>query len=206
MNIYEKEQIKCSVCGKNIGELDVESKVIFPLCGKCHKKERQIIRKGIEKILIPVDVSEKSYKALDVAIYLSKHLGAEITIINVIPPVKIGKISFAEDVFKEVQSIAEKSIKRAMNYCEYKNIIAHNKILKGEEADEIIKFATKSNIDLIVMGSTGKKAIKELVFGSISNFVMHNSNIPVLTVKESSPKIGSKVSKTKSKIKPKKKS
>ncbi len=203
MNIYEKEQIKCSVCGKNIGELDVESKVIFPLCKKCNKKETQIIRNGIDKILVPVDISAKSYKALDVAIYISKHLGAEITVMHVIPPVKVGKISFVEDVFKQVQHEADKSIKKAMKYCEDKNTTAHTKVVKGEEADEIIKFATKSNFDLIVMGSTGKEAVKELVFGSISNYVLHNSNIPVLSVKESSPKFGARVAKTRSKSKPK---
>ena len=203
MNIYEKDQVKCSVCGKTIGEVDVESKITFPLCKKCNNKERQIIRKEIEKILVPVDISAKSYKALDVAIYLSKHLGAEITVMHVIPPVKVGKISFVKDVFKQVQSEAKKSIKNAMRYCESKNTTAHNKIAKGEEADEIIKFATKHNFDLIVMGSTGKEAVKELVFGSISNYVMHNSNIPVLSVKESSPRFGTKLAKTRSKSKPK---
>jgi len=203
MNIYEKDQVKCSVCGKIIGEIDVESKIVFPLCRKCNKKERQIIRKGIEKILVPVDISAKSYKALDVAIYLSKHLGAEITVMHVIPPVNVGKVSFVKDVFKQVQFEAEKSIKKAMKYCEDKNITAHSKITKGEEADEIIKFATKSNFDLIVMGSTGKEVVKELVFGSISNYVMHNSNIPVLSVKEASPKFGTKIAKTRSKSKPK---
>ncbi|MDX1595654.1 MAG: universal stress protein [Nitrosopumilaceae archaeon] len=204
MNIYEKDQLKCSICGKIIGEVDTESTIIFPLCGKCNRKEKKIAKKGIEKILVPVDLSEKSYRALDIAIYLSKHLGSKITVLQVIPPVKVGKISFVEDVFKQVQSVAQKSIKEAMKYCEEKNTKAHSKIVKGEEADQIVKVATKSSFDLIVMGSSGKEAVRELVFGSISNYVMHNSNIPVLTVKEKSPKMGAKIKKTRSKTKPKK--
>ncbi len=50
------------------------------------------------------------------------------------------------------------------------------------------------------MGSSGKGAFQEMLFGSTSNFVMHNSDVPVLLVKETSPKLDTKIkSRSKSK-------
>lgn len=195
MNIYNMQQVKCSECGKFIGELDVNATIIFPLCSKCTKIVKKRKQKGIQKILVPIDVTKKSTNALDVAIYLSKHLGSKITLLQVIPPVSPGKISLMKDVFKEVQSVAKKSIKWAEKYCQNKNITPNNKIVRGEEAEQIVKTAKKQNYDLIIMGSSGKGVVKEIVFGSISNYVMHNSNVPVLTVKEKSKKLNAKLSK-----------
>jgi nucleotide-binding universal stress UspA family protein len=194
MNIYDKKQVKCSICGKSIGEIDVKASIIYPLCKICSNKEKRIIRKGINKILVPVDTTTKSVRALDTATYIAKHLGSSITLIQVIPEISGSGISFYK-IVGESRRIAEKSIKYAKNYCEHKNITTNHRIVHGDEAEEIVKTAKKSNYDLIVMGSSGKGIIKEAFFGSISNYVMHNSNIPVLIVKETSANLDTKIDK-----------
>lgn len=193
MNIYDTKQVKCSVCGKSIGEIGYDSVTTNSLCGSCSKKENKANRKDVKKILVPVDMTKKSTRALDIAIYLSKNLGSHITIMQVIPTVAIGCASFFKDIFKELSKDAEESIKWAKEYCERENLIVKHKIVNGDEAEGILKTAKKNNYDLIIMGSSGKNAFKELLFGSISNYVTHNSNIPILTVKEESAKLGSKV-------------
>lgn len=203
MNIYNTRQIKCSVCGKFIGEVDLGSTLIFPLCGGCNKKQKSIIHKGIDKILVPVDLTKKSTKALDTAIYLSKHLGASITLMKAMPGVKSG--TPYDETSKKVRTHTEKSIKQAKIYCENKNVVANHRIVKGDEAEMIVKVAKKSKYDLIIMGSSGKGPIKEIVFGSISNYVMHESDIPVLLVKEKSSKLDTKISKFRKKLTTKKK-
>lgn len=195
MNIYDKEQIDCSNCGKFIGELDVGSSLIFPLCSICTKKEKRIIRNGISSILVPVDLTKKSTRALDAAIYFAKHLGSSVTVMQVIPEINFGRSLVIKDVLKELQDTAESSINYAKTYCENKNVIAKQIIVKGDEAEEIIKTAKKYHHDLIIMGSSGKGVLKELVFGSISNYVLQNSRIPVMIVKETSKKLGTKIDK-----------
>lgn len=205
MNIYDKKQITCSICGKFIGELDVGTSVIFPLCAKCNKKEKKTVRRGIQNILVPVDISKKSTKALDAAIYFSKHLGASITVTHVIPKIEIKNRFFLKDISDELQKTAEVSIRFAKNYCDERNVVARQIIVRGDEPDQIIKTAKKYDHELIIMGSSGKSIFKELLFGSISNYVMQNSNIPVLIVKETSAKLGTRIDKhnKQSKKKPK---
>ncbi|QUC65156.1 universal stress protein [Nitrosopumilus sp. K4] len=192
MNLYDKKQVKCSICGAFLGEILNNSSILFPLCGACTKAEKKISRKGIDKILVPIDDTKKSQRTLDVAIYLTKYLGSSLVLFKVMPNMATGEFSFIKDAMKELRQNAEKSIKTAKNYCEDKNVVAKHLVVKGDEAEEIIKTAIKYKIDLIVMGSSGKNALKELIFGSVSNYVMHNSNIPVMIVKEKSVKLGTR--------------
>lgn len=186
MSTYDSKQVKCSLCGKAIGEISRDSSIIFPLCGPCKKKEKQTIRNEIKKILVPVEVTKKSAKALDAAIYLAKNLGSTITVMQVVSTVAISNASLFTNVYKELSNDAKESVRWAKEYCEKKNVSAKHRIVQGDEAEKILKTAKKSNYDLIVIGSSGKGAFKELFFGSVSNYVMQNSSIPVLTVKETS--------------------
>ena len=63
-------------------------------------------------------------------------------------------------------------------------IVFRDKIAKGEIGYNIIKATHgKTKYDMIVMGSRGRSSTKEMFFGSVSNYVIHTSKIPVLIVK-----------------------
>ena len=64
-------------------------------------------------------------------------------------------------------------------------IVFDEKILYGDVGYHIVKFAhsKKNGIDLIIIGSRGRGAAKEMFFGSVSHHVLHASLIPVLVVK-----------------------
>ncbi len=64
-------------------------------------------------------------------------------------------------------------------------IVFDGKILYGDIGYHIVRFAhsKKNGIDLIIIGSRGRGAAKEMFFGSISHHVLHASSIPVLVVK-----------------------
>jgi nucleotide-binding universal stress UspA family protein len=136
------------------------------LCSKCNKNEKNGIRKGITNIIVPVDISIKSVKALDAAIYLSKHLGSSITVMHVIPTVQIGSKFFLADILKELEKTAQISVESAKDYCDKRNIVAKHVIVRGDEPEQIIKTAKKYHQDLIIMGFW-KRSFKR------SNFWQH---------------------------------
>lgn len=190
MNIYNKKQIKCSACGKFLGEIDNEAKIAYPLCGKCSRKETKLMKTGIKKILVPLDDSLKSTKALDTSIYLAKHFGAKVVVLHVIPNLPYEEFQALQKVKSEMLTHAKNIVDSAKNYCLTKNFPVSGKISRGDdEAATILKTSSTEQFDLIIMGSSGKGVLKEVFMGSISNFVLQKSKVPVLMVKEASKKL-----------------
>ena len=62
-------------------------------------------------------------------------------------------------------------------------IPAETQLLWGEPADEIVKIAEKSSVDLIAMSTHGHRFLADLVYGSTANKVRHTVDIPVLLLK-----------------------
>ena len=63
-------------------------------------------------------------------------------------------------------------------------IVFNEKLMRGEIGYNIVKMVHgKENIDMVVIGSRGRGSAKEIFFGSVSNYVIHTSKIPVVVVK-----------------------
>jgi nucleotide-binding universal stress UspA family protein len=55
-------------------------------------------------------------------------------------------------------------------------------VVLGDAAEEILNYAKTEGIDLIIMGTHGRKGIERIIFGSVAERVVKKSPIPVLTV------------------------
>ena len=119
------------------------------------------------------------------AISIARQFGATITGVYSIyaPP---------HSEFRGIGSVRESSNKDVENFLnEAKILSAQNgivfkeKLMRGDIGYNIIKLAhnKKEKFNLIVMGSRGRGSMKEMFFGSVSNYVIHTSKIPVLLVK-----------------------
>ena len=71
----------------------------------------------------------------------------------------------------------------AKKHCAQNGIIFEKKISFGDPGYIIVKYAKDKKFDVIVIGARGRSAIKEIFFGSVSNYVLHKANMPVLIVK-----------------------
>ena len=58
-----------------------------------------------------------------------------------------------------------------------------DRVSYGDDGKRIVEIAEQKNFDLIVIGSRGMGAAKEVFLGSTSNFVLHKSKKPVLIIK-----------------------
>jgi len=63
------------------------------------------------------------------------------------------------------------------------------KVVSGNPADEILRFSDKQGIDLIVMGTHGRKGLDRTLMGSVAEHVTKNAASPVLTVNPFRPRV-----------------
>jgi len=148
----------------------------------------------ISKILVTTDGSETARKSVKYAVELAKQTGATITLLSVIDnsaliaksiPAIASPTNIIEPVENYLSLAAEAYLKEAEKQCKKKGIKAKKIIRSGHSAEEIIKEAKRSKVDLIVMGSHGKSAIKTAVLGSVTFGVIHkDTKFPVLVIRK----------------------
>lgn len=134
------------------------------------------------KILVPLDGSKQSLKALNSAINLASETGAEITAFHVIPQVDLGGPR-TKTFDSQLADQGKEILRNAENLAKKQNLKIKTKMTRGSPATSTIKFAKSGNFDHIVMSTTGTGSAISEIFGSVSNYVLHKSKIPVYLVK-----------------------
>ncbi|MDB6064697.1 MAG: putative universal stress protein [Pedosphaera sp.] len=140
----------------------------------------------LKKILVPVDFSEPSRKALHYAISLAKPFKAEILLVHVVesvlpPPdaVIVESAALAAALNKEAAKRLSEWRKKAASLAPVREIL-----LTGAPYREIVDFADQSKADLIVLGTHGRTGLTRLLIGSTAERVMRHAPCPVLVVRE----------------------
>ena len=136
----------------------------------------------LNKILVPIDGSKKSFEALDRAITLAGFTHGHVTGIHVIPHVIDGgprTKAFDKQLEEEGKIILKKAAKRAGN----KNVKFSTKILRGSPGYVTLHTAKAGKFDHIVMSTTGSGSASKDMIGSVSNHVLQKSKIPVYLIK-----------------------
>ena len=140
---------------------------------------------NLKKILVPLDGSKNSIRGLEHAISLAKLADASIvgTHVSYVP----GNLANPRQGFinQELVKEAKDYLDTAKKQCDESNIEFTSEIIPGIPSTGIVNFAhdVKNKINLIVMGTRGLSSAKEAFLGSVSNHVVHKSNVPVLLVK-----------------------
>lgn len=141
------------------------------------------MRGYLKKILVPLDDSKKSIKALDQAIMLASQFESLIVIIYAIPVIRLGDARLAKKLREDQKKLGEKFLEKGKKLCKKYDIKVQSKILHGEPGNSIVRYAHSKKFDIIIMNSSGKGIAKEIFFGSVSNHVLHRSKIPILFTK-----------------------
>jgi nucleotide-binding universal stress UspA family protein len=140
----------------------------------------------LSKILVPVDGSQNSLRALDHAIYLAKKIGADITAMNVIenpPTVYVESQKLLNDLLAKFRAESAKILDNCKQIAEKSDIKIGTIIAEGDAASSIVGYAHNEGFDTIIIGMRGLGRFKEMVLGSISNKVLHHAKCTVMIVK-----------------------
>ena len=142
----------------------------------------------IKSILFPTDFSEGSAQALQYAVDMAKRYGAKLHVVHVIYDITkatgwyVPHVS-TDKMYQEIQEGAKKELDRfaVKELAEVKDV--ERTVITGVPHEEVINFAKKHKIDLIIMGTHGRKGIDRILFGSTAAQIVRFAPCPVLTVR-----------------------
>jgi len=132
---------------------------------------------------VPIDGSKKSFEALDRALVLAGFTHGEVTCLNVIPHVLKEGGPRTRAIDKQIISEGNIVLKKASEHAGNKNVQFKTKIIRGSPSHEIIKLSESGKFDDIVMSTIGSGSATGEMLGSVSNYVLHKSRIPVYLIK-----------------------
>lgn len=137
------------------------------------------------KILAAVDGSGNSLAALKEAVRLASAYQSQLLVVNVQPSFNMihTRLFIDEELIKDYQKeLFENATEAAIDYLE-KEKIAYKLIMRvGDPVQQICKLAQELAVSYIVIGSRGMGLVKGTVLGSVSNGILHDSQIPILVI------------------------
>jgi nucleotide-binding universal stress UspA family protein len=145
----------------------------------------------MKRILVATDGSDHARKAIDLACDIASKNNATVYLVHVVPlghltsqvgwpyaPREVG--SFMDWLRREGERIIEQAEKEA----EAKGVkTVQSYSLEGDPAREILQFAKKNDVDMVVLGSHGAGSAETLLLGSVSHKISHLSTCTCVTVK-----------------------
>ncbi|MDH3211423.1 MAG: universal stress protein [Myxococcales bacterium] len=142
----------------------------------------------LRTLLVPVDFSEDSTAALEMAVDLAKALGARIRLLHVFhsPPeiyAPYGGIQPAIPGMAEIPEAAMRCLDLELEKVREAGSEAEGEVREGLPSDAIVAAAREWDADLIVMGTRGHTGLEHVLLGSVAERTLHKAPCPVLTVR-----------------------
>ena len=143
--------------------------------------------KGFKKILFPVDFSEVSPKMVPWVLGIAEKNDAEIHFLFVARKLEYFSAIYVAHV--SIENLEDELIRGGKTKMdEFVNThfrgypACRTKVVLGDAAEEIIEYGKSEGIDLIIIGTHGRKGLERILFGSVAERVIKTSSIPVLSI------------------------
>ena len=143
----------------------------------------------VKRILVPVDFSDYSIKALDCAKTLAEKFGAALHVLTVVPDPFVlpdpgpWYVPLPEGYAEGLRQGAESQLGGLLTQAERTQLRAETAVSFGNPYPEILDYVKRASIDLIVMGTHGRGAVAHALMGSVAEKVVRTAPCPVLTIR-----------------------
>ena len=142
----------------------------------------------IKKILFPIDFTENSSIIFPYVLSVSEKYDGMIYLLHVVEDLstwssgfyipQISLTRYQEEALKGAEKTMKRVCKEQLQGCPN----FQKRILSGDPAQEILKTIESEGIDLVIMGTHGRKGLEHVFFGSVAENVVKKSPVPVLTI------------------------
>lgn len=140
----------------------------------------------VKKILCAVDLSEHSAQVAEYAALFASKLNAELYVVYVAPTLSqyTGFKVPQSDIHAFVGEIVSGAQASMNDFCaaHFEGLNVKTEVLVGYASDEILAKSKRDSVDMVIMGTHGRKGIDRILFGSVAEKVVKNSEVPVLTI------------------------
>ncbi len=143
--------------------------------------------KEIKKILFPVDLSETSEKIVPYVRTMAEKFNAEVHLLFVARMMDYFVSIYVPhpSIDQFVGQVTEGAQKRLKEFAEEhfsKFNVAEPTVVPGDASDEIIQYIESRGIDMLIMGTHGRKGLDKVIFGSVADRVSKMATVPVLLI------------------------
>ena len=144
--------------------------------------------KPFRKILVPVDFSTHSARAVQVAAELAHRYEGSLEIVHIFDPVAYplpdGYVMFTRPQLDEMFAGFDAALAKYQQVAQAAGVSrVQTHVRQGPCAAEICEFAREGGFDLVVMGTHGRRGLNRLLLGSVAERVLRTAPCPVLTLR-----------------------
>lgn len=141
-----------------------------------------------KNILVPYDGSTNALRAFNKALEMAKQHNSNLKVVACLDIANLGGWYIDErinkDIMKKAKNLTEKLFSKLDEIATKNDVPLDSKIIESNNTvKSILSFTKSKNIDLIVMGSSGRGRFDKVLLGSVSNGVMQKAKCPVLIIK-----------------------
>jgi len=147
-------------------------------------REAFSMKESYKKILVAVDGSTASTDAFNEALNIAERNGAKLFILTVVDyKFSLGDPAFINDALKFHLNNAEIELEQLIANSDISKLDYETKIDSGNPKRKIVDYAVETQVDLIILGSTGKGAVEQAIVGSTTAYVVNHASCNVMVVK-----------------------
>lgn len=131
----------------------------------------------MKRILAGLDGSQASHRALALALDIARRMGARLTVVTVVPPLPVPGAAPQDDRLD-----AERLLDEGLRSLDAPSVPVERVVLFGAPGEALCELAHTEDVDLVVVGRSGRSSVSRLLLGSVSNRLVRDCRKPVLVV------------------------
>ena len=137
-----------------------------------------------EEILVPTDGSDGATAALEHALDVAAADGARVHVLFVVDTTRDGLRSDDDELLEVFEERGAELVTAAAERARERGVSVVDVVDRGDPHETILEYAETAPVDLIVMGTHGRRGLRRLFLGSVTERVVRTAPVPVLTVRE----------------------
>lgn len=141
----------------------------------------------LQHILVGLDGSPLAETILAYVNTLAQKLGADVTLLHV---VHLSEDMQREEIFRvlrpsfeQAETDAHEYIRQVAQRLSEAGITTHGRVVMGEAATEIVRYAQQEHMDLIALATHGRSGLQRWFYGSVAEKVLHTARTPLLLIR-----------------------